>query len=251
MLNLQGKVALITGTGSGLGREAALRFAEQGAIVVGCDINAEAQEKTRELMGARGFHLYGTGSVDLSDPSQAQTWVESAASRFSHIHILFNNASAARFAPIEELSIEDWYYTTRNELDLVFFATKFSWPYLKGDGVVINMGSTAAWCGSTSAGKTAHSATKGAVVSLTRQLAAEGAEVGIRAVSISPGFIKTPGTASFIENPKIRQKLLNGVLLNRPGEPEDIIGMALFLASDAGSFITGSDIVIDGGMLAI
>ncbi|GAB3101689.1 SDR family oxidoreductase [Aestuariicella hydrocarbonica] len=250
MINLKGKIALITGTGGGLGREAALRFAEQGATVIGCDINNEAQEQTRKLMEAHGYELHGSGNIDLSDPSQAKAWVTTAASQFGQVHILFNNASAARFAPIEDLSVEDWYFTTRNELDLVFFTTKFAWPHLKGDGVVINMGSTAAWCGSTTAGKTAHSATKGAVVALTRQLAAEGAGVGIRAVSISPGFIKTPGTASFIDNPQIKQKLLDGVLLNRPGEPEDIIGMALFLASDAGSFITGSDIVIDGGMLA-
>lgn len=250
MNNLDGKIALITGTGGGLGREAALRFAEQGATIVGCDVNADAQQQTRQLMQENGYTFIGHDQVDLGDPQQAKAWIDSAASRFGKIDILFNNASAARFAPIEELSVEDWYYTTRNELDLVFFASKFAWPYLKGHGVILNMGSTAAWVGSTTAGKTAHSATKGGVVALTRQLAAEGAGVGIRAVSISPGFIKTPGTAAFVDNPAIRQKLLNGVLLNRPGEPQDVIAMALFLASDAASFITGADFVIDGGMLA-
>jgi NAD(P)-dependent dehydrogenase (short-subunit alcohol dehydrogenase family) len=88
------------------------------------------------------------------------------------------------------------------------------------------------------------------VVAFTRQLAVEGAAVGIRAVSLSPGFIATPGTAAFLEDPAIRAALVDGVLLDRPGEPGEVVGMALFVASAEGAFITGSDIVIDGGLLA-
>src|SRR5690606_1972777 len=100
------------------------------------------------------------------------------------------------------------------------------------------------------AGISAHAAAKGAVVAFTRQLAVEGAAVGIRAVSLSPGFIATPGTRAFLEDPKTRATLLDGILLGRPGEPEEVVAMALFLASGEASFITGSDIVIDGGALA-
>lgn len=249
---LEGQVALITGTGGGQGRVAALRFAAQGAHVVGCDVNAEGHEETRALLHSQGYRLHGHAPLDLGDPEQAQAWVEQAAAELGRIDILYNNASAARFAPVSEMSIEDWRYTLRNEVDLLFYTTKFAWPHLaRQGGVIINVASTAAWGGSKIAGISAHCAAKGAVVAFTRQLAVEGAPVGIRAVSLSPGFVATPGTRAFMENPQARAALLDGVLMDRPGEPEEVVAMALFIASAQASFITGSDIVIDGGLLAI
>ena len=252
MKKLSGKVALITGTGGGQGRAAALRFAREGAIVVGCDVLAKEHDETRQLLHAEGLELYGLAPVDLGDPEQAQAWIEHAVSAHGKIDILYNNASAAKFAPIAQMSLEDWRYTMRNEIDLIFYTTKYAWKYLEASkGVIINISSTAAWGGSKIAGIGAHAAAKGAVISLTRQLAVEGAPVGIRAVSISPGFVATPGTRAFMDNPAIRASLLEGVLMDRPGEPEEIVAMALFVASDEASFMTGSDIVIDGGLLAL
>lgn len=252
MSRLSGKVALITGTGGGQGRVAALRFAREGALVVGCDTDAAAHEETRRLMNAEGFELHGTAPVDLGDHVQAQAWVESAADQFGRIDILYNNASAARFAPVADMSIEDWHYTIRNEIDLIFFTTKYAWKHLAvRGGVILNIASTAAWGGSKLAGISAHCAAKGAVVSFTRQLAVEGASVGIRAVSISPGFVRTPGTAAFVDNPVMRKALLDGVLQDRPGEPEEVVSLALYVASDEAGFMTGSDLVIDGGLLAV
>jgi len=249
---LSGKVALISGTGGGQGRAAALLFAREGATVVGCDVNVEGHEETRRILREEGLELYGSAPVDLGDPEQAQAWIESAAAEHGQIDILYNNASAAKFAPIAEMSVDDWRYTMRNEIDLIFYTTKFAWNCLaQRKGVVINISSTAAWGGSKIAGIAAHAAAKGAVVSFTRQLAVEGASVGIRAVSISPGFVATPGTRVFMENPAARAALLDGVLMNRPGEPEEIVAMALFIASVQGSFMTGSDIVMDGGLLAV
>jgi NAD(P)-dependent dehydrogenase (short-subunit alcohol dehydrogenase family) len=249
---LQGKVALITGTGGGQGRAAALRFAREGAIVVGCDFNAAAHEETAALLQAEGLRLYGYAPVDLGDHEQAKAWIESAVAEHGAIDILYNNASAARFGPISEFSIEDWHYTIRNEIDLLFYTTKYAWRQLaERRGVIINVSSTAAWGGSKVAGIAAHSAAKGAVVSFTRQLAVEGAPVGIRAISLSPGFVATPGTAAFLENPAARAALLDGVLMDRPGEPEEIVALAVFVASSEASFITGSDFVIDGGLLAV
>ncbi|ADP95795.1 SDR family NAD(P)-dependent oxidoreductase [Marinobacter adhaerens] len=252
MGRLENKVALITGTGGGQGRVAALRFAQEGAIVVGCDTNQEEHAATAALLANEGFVLYGEAPVDLGDPEQARIWVEAAIERHGGVDILYNNASAARFAPVNEMSVEDWRFTLRNEVDLLFFTTKYAWTSLaERNGIIINVSSTAAWGGSKVAGISAHAAAKGAVVSFTRQLAVEGAPVGIRAVSLSPGFVATPGTAEFMENPEIRAALLDGVLLDRPGQPEEVVAMALFLASSEASFITGSDIVIDGGLLAI
>lgn len=252
MGRLKGKVALITGTGGGQGRVAALRFAREGALVVGCDTNAAEHQITADLLSEEGFTLYGSAPVDLGDHEQAKAWVEAAVAEFGKIDILYNNASAARFAPVQDMTIEDWHFTIRNEVDLLFYTTKYAWSHLaEQKGVIINVSSTAAWGGSKVAGISAHSAAKGAVVSFTRQLAVEGAPVGIRAVSLSPGFIATPGTAAFMENPVARAALLDGVLMDRPGEPEEVVSMAVFVASGEASFITGTDIVIDGGLLAI
>lgn len=251
MARLSGKVVLITGTGGGQGREAALRFAREGAIVVGCDVDATGHQATRALLQAEGLELHGQAPVDLGDPEQARDWVDAAVAAHGRIDILYNNASAARFGPVGEFSIEDWHYTIRNELDLIFFTTKYAWAHLTASkGVVINIASTAAWGGSRVAGISAHSAAKGAVVSFTRQLAIEGAPRGIRAVSISPRFIVTPGTAAFVDDPKIRAALLDGVPMDRPGLPAEIVALALFVASDEASFMTGSDLVVDGGLLA-
>jgi meso-butanediol dehydrogenase/(S,S)-butanediol dehydrogenase/diacetyl reductase len=249
---LQDKVVLITGTGGGQWRVAALRFAREGAIVVGCDTNAAAHEQTAALLEAQGLQLFGSAPVDLGDPVQAKAWIDAAVQAHGRIDVLYNNASAAKFGPVHELSIEDWQFTMRNEIDLLFYTTKYAWLHLAEQrGVIINISSTAGWGGSKVAGISAHAAAKGAVIAFTRQLAVEGAPVGIRAVSISPGFIATPGTAPFMENPKIRAALLDGVLMDRPGEPEEVVAMALFVASAEASFITGSDIVIDGGLLAV
>lgn len=252
MKKLAGKVALITGTGGGQGRAAALRFAREGAIVVGCDTDANAHAATKALLEAEGLQLHGSAPVDLGDHEQARDWVETAVARHGRLDILYNNASAAKFGPVGDFSVEDWHYTIRNEIDLVFFATKYAWKHLAvRGGVVINIASTAAWGGSKAAGISAHCAAKGAVVSFTRQLAVEGAPLGIRAVSISPGFVKTPGTAAFVDNPVTRKIILDGVLQDRPGEPDEVVSLALFVASDEAGFMTGSDLVIDGGLLAI
>jgi NAD(P)-dependent dehydrogenase (short-subunit alcohol dehydrogenase family) len=170
---------------------------------------------------------------------------------YGQIDILYNNASAARFGSIADMSVEDWHYTLRNELDVVFFPTKYAWPQLAlRGGVIINISSVAAWGASTAMGIGAHSAAKAGVVALTRQMAIEGAKHRIRAVSISPGVISTPGTAPFLSNPATRAVLLDGVPLERAGESAAVVATALFIASDEASYITGTDIVVDGGMLA-
>ena len=248
---LQDKVALITGTAGGQGREAALRFTAEGAVVVGCDVDADRNQETVELVGKAGGKMTATAPVDLSDSVAATRWVENAVAREGRIDVLYNNASSARFSPIAEMSDEDWHYTIRNELDLVFFVTRAAWPHLSDrGGVVINVASVAGLRGTTSVGMVAHCATKGGVAAMTRQLAVEGAPLGIRVVSISPGAITTPATAFLFDDPAAREHLLAGNLIKRPGEPADVVAMALLLASDEASFITGVDMVVDGGMTA-
>jgi meso-butanediol dehydrogenase/(S,S)-butanediol dehydrogenase/diacetyl reductase len=249
---LEGKVALISGTGGGQGRAAALRFAREGARVFGCDVHRDSHEATCALLREEGLAMSGSAPADLSDPAQAEAWIGAAVAEYGAIDILYNNASAARFGPVGEMAIEDWQFTIRNELDLVYYPTHYAWRHLqKQGGVVINISSVAGWGGSKVAGIAAHSAAKGAVIALTRQLAVEGAKHGIRAVSISPGFVATPGTEKFLADPKLRARLLDGVLMDRPGEPDEVVATALFVASSDASFITGTDIVVDGGLLAV
>jgi NAD(P)-dependent dehydrogenase (short-subunit alcohol dehydrogenase family) len=248
---LAGKVALITGTGGGQGRAAALRFVAEGALVVGCDVNVENARATAALVRAAGGEMTSNEPVDLGDPEQARGWVESAAELHGGIDIVYNNAGTPRFAPIAELTVEDWKSTIHNELDHVFYVTKFAWPYLaRTGGVVISTASISGHRGTQVAGGAAHSAAKGGVLAMSRQFAVEGAPLGIRAVTISPGVIRVPGTEAMLEDPRFRDLMLGRNLVPRIGEPDEIAGLAAFLASDAAAYITGADINIDGGATA-
>ena len=251
---LEGKIALITGTGRGQGRAAALAFTADGATVVGCDMNAEDQEETVRLVEAAGGKIDSEAPVDLLDPDANRRWINQAAERHGGIDILYNNAALTRMAWIPEMSLEDFQFTIAAEIDLVFVATQAAWPHLiaRGGGVIINVASLAGMFGSPVTPMSAHCAGKAAVIGFTRQVAAEGAPHGIRAVCISPGPIATPVTmAHMAATPEIEQPILNRTLLRRWGTPEEIVDVALFLASDKASYITGVNIPIDGGMSAV
>jgi NAD(P)-dependent dehydrogenase (short-subunit alcohol dehydrogenase family) len=240
-------VALITGTGNGMGRAAATRFASEGALVIGCDLEAEASAATTtEVRGAGGV-MDAMAPVDLGDPDQARAWVAGALAIHGRIDILYNNASACRFATIAAMTDDDWYFTIRNELDLVAHVTRAAWPHLCArGGVIINTASVAGHGGGP--GGLGHSTTKAGVLAMTKVMAAEGGPHGVRAVSISPGMIETPGSAQQLSMPGVRDALLARSLVPRVGTPEEIAGVAVFLASDEASFITGADYLVDGGL---
>lgn len=248
---LEDKVVLITGTGGGQGRAAALRFAEAGAHVFGCDVKADGNRETAAMVRAANGSIVTTEPVDLGDPEQARQWIDRAAAVYGRIDVLYNNASACRFAPIEEYSVEDWRFSLRNELDLVFYACKFAWPYLKRQGGVILNTASISGLIAFGEGVSGHCAAKGAVIALTKSLAAEGAPHGIRALSICPGPIESPGSAAVAIDPQVQALFSERTLLKRFGKADEIAKVALFLASDAASFMTGNNVVIDGGMVAV
>jgi meso-butanediol dehydrogenase/(S,S)-butanediol dehydrogenase/diacetyl reductase len=249
---LAGRVALISGTARGMGRAAALAFAAAGAIVAGGDVLADEAAATLALIEESG----ATGSavhLDVTDQASVQSWVSSTASRFGHIDIVYANAGAVRFGPIGEQPFADWRLTLAAELDSVFLTTQAAWPHLTADGgVIITVGSTAGILGSTTNQRAAHTASKGGVIALTRQLAAEGAPHGIRAVCISPGMIDTEGSRDNLLNPDSPMRAIaEAIPLRRLGTPEDVVAAAVFLAGDDAGYITGTNLVIDGGWSAV
>lgn len=240
---LENKVAVITGTGGGQGRAAALHFAREGALVVGCDVKVDGNEETVRLVHAAGGQMVGMAPVDLGDPEQAKAWVDEAANVYGRIDIVYNNAGMPRNAPVEEISIEDWHFTMRNEVDLVFFVTKFAWPYLKKNGgVVISTASVAGHVGLQ--GIVPHCTGKGAVLAMSRAFAAEGVAYGIRCVSISPGPIGHPETP---QPPEFAKALGDATPMQRQGQPDEVAAAAVYLASDEAAYVTGCDLAIDGG----
>ncbi|MCU0490518.1 MAG: SDR family oxidoreductase [Chloroflexaceae bacterium] len=246
---LAGKVALITGTAGGQGRAAALLFAREGAKVAGCDLKLAENQETARMVRDAGGEMLAHGPVDLGDEGQARAWIDAAVTAFGGCDILYNNASAPKFAPFGEMSSADWHFTIRNELDLIFYACRYAWPHLvrRGGGVIINTASRVALVGTEGAGDVAHAAAKGAIVAMTRQLAAEGAMHNIRVNSISPGVIDSPATAEPFKIPQVRAAAARLSLLNTIGTAEDVAHCALYLASDEARFVTGANLVIDGG----
>lgn len=244
-----GKVVLITGTAGGQGRAAALRFAAAGAVVHGGDLDAESDARTRAMVAdAGGTMTVGDDPVDLGEPDDVAAWVAGAAERHGRIDVLYNNASAPRFAPVDELDVKAWRATVRNELDLVHLACHHAWPHLvETGGVILNTASASALLGVPGLGNAAHAATKGGVIAYTRQLAAEGGPHGIRANCISPGVIETPGTAGMLARPGARDAAAALSLLGRIGTADEVAAAALWLCSDEASFVTGTNLVIDGG----
>ncbi|ANB73011.1 oxidoreductase [Paraburkholderia phytofirmans OLGA172] len=248
---LAGKVCIITGSGGSMGRAAALMFAREGARVVGCDVSVQASQETLVQVSEAGGEMVSLQPCDLTRKEHCQELVEFAVKTYGHVDVLFNNAAMAYFAPIDKISDEEWYKTIDQELHLVFQMVKAVWPELiKCSGSIISTASCSAWQTYPMLPALAHTAAKGAIVSLTRQLALEGRTHGVRANSISPGLIETNQTRPLLANAEWSASMLGKVMLGRMGRPEEVAATALFLASDESSFITGADIRVDGGMTA-
>jgi meso-butanediol dehydrogenase / (S,S)-butanediol dehydrogenase / diacetyl reductase len=234
---LEDKVALISGTARGQGLAAVERFTAEGATVVGGDVLSEG----------------GVRYLDVTDENSVAAWVRNAIEAHGRVDILYNNAGAVRFGAVDEQLFEDWRFTLAAELDSVFLVSKHAWPHLiASHGVIVNIASTAGIAGSMTNQRVAHSASKSGVIGITRQLAAEGAPYGVRANAISPGMIATPGAE---ENLLAPDHPMHGIAaaipLGRLGTPQDVVNAAVFLASDEAAYITGANLVVDGGWSAV
>jgi NAD(P)-dependent dehydrogenase (short-subunit alcohol dehydrogenase family) len=249
---LKGKVALITGSGMGMGREAAVLFAEEGARIVVADIDGKAAQETVSLVEkAGGQALAVTGDVALE--ADVKRMVEEGVRRFGALHVLYNNAGVLwkdRDRSVLETDDKWWDRVMAINLKSVFWVTKYGIPHLRtaGGGSIIMMGSVSALAGFTRA-QDAYTAAKGAVISLTKSLAIQFAKDQIRCNVIHPGIVDTPLQAPYLTD-AIRKEFETGIPLGRIARPREIAYVALFLASDESSFMTGAELVVDGGFTA-
>ena len=251
-MRLAGKVAVITGAGLGMGRESALLFASEGARIVVADIDeAAARETVARIEAAGGEALAVVGDVAVED--DVQRMIADGVARFGALHVLHNNAGVLwkdRDRSVLETDGRWWDRVMAINLKSVFWVTKYGIPHLQkaGGGSVILMGSVSALAGFTRA-QDAYTAAKGALISLGKSLAIQFARDRIRCNVIHPGIVDTPLQAPYLTD-AIRREFETGIPLGRIAQPREIANVALFLASDESSYMTGAELVVDGGFTA-
>jgi NAD(P)-dependent dehydrogenase (short-subunit alcohol dehydrogenase family) len=246
---LRGKVAIVTGAGSGIGRATALRFAAEGAKVVVNDLDADAAGRVAKEIEAAGG-IAAAFPADVADPRQVEALVREATVRFGRLDVLVNNAAAVIPGPVESIADADWRRTQSVTLDGVFYGMRAALPVMaaQGGGAIINIASGAAVAGEP--GLAAYGAAKAAVVNLTKTAAVENAARGVRINTILPGPIETPPLLAAVEATGGRAGWDRQIPCGRLGKPEEMAAVALFLASDEASYVHGAAIIADGGVAA-
>lgn len=248
---LDGKVCIITGSGGAIGLASAKMFAREGAKIVGCEFNVERGEAAVREVADAGGDIVSLQPCDLTSEADCERLVQLALDTYGKLDVVYNNAAMAYFGWIDELPVEDWHRTMNEEINLVYLLCRAAWDALKASsGVIVNVSSAAGYRGFSVLPGIAHSTAKGAIHAMTRHLAMEGRHHGIRANTVSPHLIETHQSRAFLEDPAWAGPMLERVMLGRPGKPEDVAAAALFLASDEASFITGTDLLVDGGTCA-
>jgi len=252
MLNLKDKVAIITGARRGMGKSHALTLAKAGAKVVVSDISEEdCQKVVKEIEKEKGEAL--AVKCDVSKKEEVDNLVKKTIERFGKVDILVNNAGICQFKPFLELTEEEWSRTIDINLKGYFLCAQAAAKEMvkQKSGVIINIASVAMGQQGIGFPNIVHyCASKGGIVGMTEALAVELAPYNIRTNVISPGMIETPMIAPIKESPEQEKEVLKRIPLGRPGNPEEVSNLVLFLASDQSSYMTGSTVVIDGGWLA-
>ncbi|HZR81737.1 MAG TPA: glucose 1-dehydrogenase [Candidatus Binatia bacterium] len=251
-MRLGGKVALITGAASGIGRETALLFAREGARVVAVDVNeAAGRETASQIASAGGDAIFVRADVSRGDDCRAM--VAAAEERFGRLDVLFNNAGIMHPADDDAVETDEeiWDLTMAVNLKGVFLGCKHGIPALRraGGGAIVNTASFVAVLGAATP-QLAYTASKGGVLALTRELAIVHAREGIRVNALCPGPLKTEMLMKFLDTEAKKQRRLVHVPMGRFGEAHEMARAALWLASDESSYVTGSTFLVDGGITA-
>ncbi|MGO1059697.1 SDR family NAD(P)-dependent oxidoreductase [Planococcus sp. FY231025] len=253
MARLEGKVAIITGAGSGQGAEEARLFAKEGAKVVATDIQEDKVKAVADEINAQYEGAAIAMKQDVTDERVWQTVVEEAVAKFGKVDILINNAGiggAEGFGKIDDVDLAGWERFMTVNATSNFLGIKSVVPEMRksGKGSIVNISSMAGIVGG--AAGVHYTASKGATRLLTKGAAVELGPDNIRVNSVHPGFINTPMTSVVLDNPEMKATALKDIPLGIVGEPEDVAYLVLFLASDEARFITGSEYIIDGGQTA-
>jgi NAD(P)-dependent dehydrogenase (short-subunit alcohol dehydrogenase family) len=246
---LQDKVAIVTGAGSGIGRASAIRFAAEGAAVVAADIRLGKAAETVELIEGEGGRAAAC-QVDVASSPDVARMVAAAVETFGTLDALFNNAGTIRPGTAVDLSVEDWDLVMAVNVRSVFLGAKHAVPVMaaNGGGAIVSTASVSGLLGDPSS--VVYSASKAAVINLTRSLAVDHAKQNIRVNCICPGAIDTPPVGRMLKDPEIRQRSEKAHLLGRIGEASEIAAAAAWLLSPESSFVTGEALVVDGGLTA-
>ncbi len=248
-MRLEGKVALISGGARGMGAVEARLFAREGAkVVIGDVLEEEGRRTVQEITDAGGQAHFER--LDVTKEEDWQKIVTQTTARFGGLDILVNNAGIYRILPLEQTSLAVWERIMEVNVTGVFLGTRVAIPEMRkrGGGSIINISSTAGLVGG--ANSSAYQASKGAVRIFTKSTAIEYAKEGIRANSVHPGVIDTDMIAELLSDPAVRQERLDAIPLHRVGTAEDVAYAVLYLASDQSSYVTGAELVIDGGKTA-
>jgi len=251
---LKGKVTIITGAATGIGRASALLFARAGARVALADLREPELARTVADVRAAGGEVAPV-VADLSRPEDCATVVAGAVKAFGRLDVVLNNAGVGTMVvggTVETITLEHWDLAQDVNVRAMYLVSRAAVPHLRaaGGGAIVNISSVSAFRGSVERPTHAYAASKGAVLALTRSMAASFGRDGIRVNAICPGTIRTRLTADIVDAAERAAKEGHGIPLGRVGEPEDIARCALFLASDDAAFVSGAALIADGGAMA-
>lgn len=246
---LQGKVAFVTGGGSGIGAATAQRFAQEGATVVVCGRRREQLDETVARIESAGGKAEAV-VADVSDEAAFTAALEAAAARHGGLDVLVNNAMAYTWGAIEDMSTADWHANFATSVDGTFWGTRAALRLMKGKGgAVVNLSSICGQLGTP--WMAGYSAAKAAVDNFSRAAAAEGAPHGIRVNVVIPAVVETPATAGMLADEASRRNTEKLIPMGRVGQPDELANAILFLASDEASYITGASLPVDGGRSSV